>query len=246
MVSGDKVRAHVPHHKFHSGMTGNSMQDLESRLGYRFRDRELLLRALTHASANADISRNNERLEFLGDRVLSLIIADLVMAQYPQDAEGQLAPRLNAMVRRETLADVAGEIALGEALILAVAEQSSGGRDKPAILADACEALIAALYLDGGMATARGFIENFWGRRLGEMRFAPADAKSALQEWSQARKLGTPDYQVISREGPDHAPQFVVEVMLPGHPPARGAGASKREAEQAAAGLMLENVKVNE
>lgn len=227
-------------------MSADQPGDLESRLGYRFSDRDLLVRALTHASASADILCNNERLEFLGDRVLSLVIADMLVAHYPHDAEGQLALRLNALVRREAIAEAAGEIGLGGALILAAAEHASGGREKPALLADACEALIAALYLDGGMPAARGFVEKLWGKRLGDMRLAPSDAKSALQEWSQARKLGTPDYRVIGRDGPDHAPRFAVEVLLPGLVPARGAGASKREAEQAAATAMLESMKTDE
>ena len=213
--------------------------DLEVRLGHRFVDRALLLRALTHASSDSDIAHNNQRLEFLGDRVLSLIIADLLVARFPSDAEGELAPRLNALVRRDTIAEVAREIRLGEEVIMAAAEQASGGRDKPAILADACEALIAALYLDGGMAAARRFVENLWGPRLGRMTLAPADAKSALQEWTQARKLGIPAYRIVSRQGPDHSPLFVIEVAVAGLPCAQGSGASKREAEQAAAEAML-------
>ena len=150
--------------------------------------------------------------------------------------------RLNALVRRETCAAVALEIELGACLILAPAEMASGGQDKPVILGDACEAVIGALYQDGGVAAARAFVEACWTPRLVGVAAAPADAKSALQEWSQARKLGTPVYSVVRREGPDHAPVFVIEVQLPGHMPLCGTGASKREAEQAAAKAMLREV----
>ncbi len=216
-------------------MSKDRLVKLEQRLGYRFRSSGLLRQALTHSSATGESSRNNERLEFLGDRVLALLVADLLLQHFPDASEGDLALRLNALVRRETCAAVALEVELGACLTLAPAEAASGGRDKPAILGDACEAVIGALYLDGGMAAARGFVEMRWTPRLTGLAAAPADAKSALQEWSQARKLGTPDYTVISRDGPDHAPVFVIEVQLPGHAPACGTGASKREAEQAAA-----------
>ncbi|MDO9458929.1 MAG: ribonuclease III [Alphaproteobacteria bacterium] len=216
-------------------MSKDRLVKLEQRLGHRFRSSDLLPQALTHSSATGESSRNNERLEFLGDRVLALLVADLLLQHFPDASEGDLALRLNALVRRETCAAVALEVELGACLTLAPAEAASGGRDKPAILGDACEAVIGALYLDGGMAAARGFVEMRWTPRLTGLATAPADAKSALQEWSQARKLGTPDYTVISRDGPDHAPVFVIEVQLPGHAPACGTGASKREAEQAAA-----------
>ncbi len=224
-------------------MTRADTEDLETRLGHRFNDRELLSRALTHPSSNSDTARNNQRLEFLGDRVLSLIIADMLIARFPDSTEGDLAPRLNALVRRDAIAGVAREIGLAGCVIMAAGEQASGGRDKPAILADACEALIAALYLDGGLEAARNFIQNLWGPLLGQMTTAPADAKSALQEWTQARKLGIPAYRIVSREGPDHAPQFIIEVAVTGLPAVSGSGASKREAEQQAASMMLESIK---
>jgi len=220
----------------------DSLAKLQQRLGHHFRSTDRLRQALTHSSATGASSRNNERLEFLGDRVLALLIADLLLRHYPDADEGDLALRLNALVRRETCAAVALEIGLGACLILAPAEAATGGRDKPAILGDACEAVIGALYLDGGMDAARTFVEACWTPRLAGLAAAPADAKSALQEWSQARKLGTPVYTVISRDGPDHAPVFVIEVQLPGQMRLRGAGASKREAERSAALAMLNEV----
>jgi len=212
---------------------------LQQRLGYHFRSAGLLRQALTHSSVSSDSGRNNERLEFLGDRVLALLVADLLLQNFPAAQEGDLALRLNALVRSETCAAVAGEIELGACLNLAVAEAASGGRDKPAILSDACEALIGALYLDGGMDAARGFVRAFWSARMKNEAEAPEDAKSALQEWSQARRLGTPLYKEISREGPDHAPQFMIEVRLPGYPAYCGKGPSKRDAERDAAQIML-------
>ncbi|MEQ1889672.1 MAG: ribonuclease III [Alphaproteobacteria bacterium] len=223
-------------------MRADRLKQLEQRLGYHFRSDDLLRQALTHSSAS---SRNNERLEFLGDRVLALLVADLLLQHYPSADEGDLAMRLNALVRRETCAAVALEIELGACLSLAPAEAATGGRDKPAILGDACEALIGALYLDGGMDAARAFIETLWTPRLAGVTAAPSDAKSALQEWSQARKLGTPVYTVAGRDGPDHAPLFVIEVHLPGFAPLRGTGPSKRDAEREAAQAMLREVQAD-
>ena len=226
-------------------MSTDRLARLQQRLGYQFRSAGLLRQALTHSSATAANSRNNERLEFLGDRVLAFLIADLLLQHYPDADEGDLALRLNALVRRETCAAVALEIELGACLILAPAEAASGGQNKPVILGDACEAVIGSLYLDGGMEAARTFVEACWTPRMVGLATAPSDAKSALQEWSQARKLGTPVYSVIRREGPDHAPVFVIEVQLPGHAPLCGTGASKREAERAAALAMLREVHVD-
>lgn len=225
-------------------MSIDHLAQLEQRLGHHFKSADLLRQALTHSSATGESSRNNERMEFLGDRVLAFLVADLLLQHYPDADEGDLALRLNALVRRETCAAVALEIDLGAYLILAPAEKASGGRDKPVILGDACEAVIGALYIDGGMDVARSFVESYWTPRLAGLAAAPSDAKSALQEWSQARKLGTPVYSVIRRDGPDHAPVFVIEVQLPGHAPLCGTGASKREAERAAAEAMLLTVKL--
>lgn len=216
--------------------------ELQKQLGYRFSNPALLITALTHSSADAGVQQNNERLEFLGDRILALAVAEMLLARYPDAREGQLAPRLNALVCRKSCAEVARGLELGRYLILDHAEAASGGRDKPAILADGCEALIAALYLDGGSDVARRFIETHWADKLDATEDLQSDPKSALQEWSQGRNLGIPSYNVIEREGPDHAPSFVVEAELPGLEPARGSGSSKREAEREAAREMLRNI----
>jgi ribonuclease-3 len=216
-----------------------SSTDLEERLGHRFADRDLLRRALTHSSANAKVS--NERLEFLGDRVLGLIVAEDLHTLYPHDAEGALALKYNALVRQEACTRAAEAAGLGDHLILANAESMSGGRRKGAILAGACEAVIAALYQDGGMEAARGFVECYWAAQYADLNNDMRDAKTALQEWAQARKTG-PVYALVGREGPDHAPRFTVQVTLKDHEPEIGEGGSKREAEQDAAKKMLAKV----
>ncbi|MGN6515622.1 MAG: ribonuclease III [Rhizomicrobium sp.] len=215
----------------------------EDRIGYRFRQPDLLTRALTHASATGAAS--NERLEFLGDRVLGIVIAEMLYALFPDDPEGILALKFNALVRSEACARAAEKTGLGDFLILANSESSSGGRKKEAILAGACEAVIAAIYLDGGFEAARRFIEMNWQEQFADLHTDMRDAKTALQEWAQARKGGAaPVYRLLKREGPDHAPRFAVEVSVAGQPSAMGEGGSKRDAEQAAARALLERLKL--
>lgn len=216
---------------------------LQTRLGYEFKDAALLKRALTHASA--DSAGSNERLEFLGDRVLGLVLAERLHALYPDDAEGSLALMFNALARKEACAAAADAAGLSDYLILANAEAGSGGRKKAVILAGACEAMIAALYLDGGYDAARKFIEKFWADQFSALNADMRDAKTALQEWAQGRKgRAAPAYKQINREGPDHAPRFRVEVSVTGEEPATGDGSSKREAEQEAAKAMLKRLKL--
>jgi ribonuclease-3 len=220
------------------------LRDLQVHIDYNFKDPALLERALTHASSSAGAS--NERLEFLGDRVLGLVIAEKLHALYPADPEGILALKLNALVRSEACTLAAEKAGLGDYLILANSEIASGGRKKSAILAGACEALIAALYLDGGFETARTFIERFWQDQFSGLDRDMRDAKTALQEWAQARKGGVaPIYSLVKREGPDHAPSFSVQVIVADHEPVLGEGSSKREAEQAAAQVMLAQLGLN-
>jgi ribonuclease-3 len=219
------------------------LHPFEDRIGYRFHDPDLLARALTHASVTAAAS--NERLEFLGDRVLGIVIAEKLYTLNPHDPEGTLALKLNALVRSEACARAAEKIGLGEFLILANSESSSGGRKKAAILAGACEAVIAAIYLDGGFEAARRFIDANWEEQMADLRTDMRDAKTALQEWAQARKGGAaPVYRLVKREGPDHAPRFCVEVSVTGQNPVTGEGGSKRDAEQAAARAMMKQLKL--
>jgi ribonuclease-3 len=212
---------------------------LSSNLGHVFQDKNLLARALTHASA--DTACSNERLEFLGDRVLGLVVADKLHRLYPEDPEGVLALKLNSLVRREACAAAAERAGLAEHVVLAASEAASGGRRKGAILAGVCEAMIAALYLDGGYEAARRFIERYWEDAFAHLGQDMRDAKTALQEWAQARR-DVPVYKLVGREGPDHAPRFVVEVTLKSEGGAVGEGHSKREAEQAAARTLLARV----
>ena len=219
---------------------------LSQKLGHNFKDQALLKRALTHASADAIVS--NERLEFLGDRVLGLIVAEKLHALYPQDAEGALALKFNALARGAACARAAIAAGLAEHVILANSEKSAGGRDKPAILSGVCEAVIAALYLDGGMAAAQAFVERYWADIFDELSHDMRDAKTRLQEWAQARgkDAAAPVYSLKGRAGPDHAPRFVVEAQVTGFDPVRGEGGSKRQAEQDAATRLLQIVAPEE
>jgi ribonuclease-3 len=218
------------------------LKDLEARLGHAFKDRALLKKALTHASVRQASAkrRDNERLEFLGDRVLGLAIAELLSEVYPGASEGQLARLYNRLVRGGTCAEVARGIDLGEALVLSESEAGSGGRDKETILADACEALLGAIFLEAGYDKARQIVRKHWGPRLdGAPAVEVGDAKSALQEWAQGQGLDLPHYAEVARQGPDHAPRFTAEVRIKGTKPTRGEGANKRAAEQAAAAALL-------
>ncbi|MDH3667357.1 MAG: ribonuclease III [Paracoccaceae bacterium] len=218
---------------------------LESVLDHQFKARNLLTSAITHPSAAGPARPDNQRLEFLGDRVLGLIVAEALLAAYPDEAEGTLAPRFNALVRRETLAEIASEIGLGAYLRLGRSEATGGGRRKTAILADAMEAVIAALFLDGGMATARDFVLARWQARIEAPATAPMDAKTRLQEWAQGRGMELPEYRVLSREGPDHAPRFTVEVRLESGDTAAGTAKSKKLAEQEAASALLAQLGIS-
>lgn len=218
-------------------------QPLEDRLGHRFATPSHLLRALTHASAVAEDrlapGESYQRLEFLGDRVLALVIADMLLDAFPAADEGELARRLNGLVRNESCAEVALSIGLDEWIRLGGGENQSGGRRKAAILGDVCEAVIGALFLDGGLPAARAFIERHWRALMVNWSTPLRDAKTTLQEWAQGRGLPTPKYAIVDRSGPDHEPNFVVEVAIEGTSPLLGKGRSRREAEQKAATAML-------
>ena len=214
--------------------------DLEARLGYRFRDPELALLALTHLSAQATGGRSYQRLEFLGDRVLGVVVADHLFRSFPRATEGELSMRLAKLVRRETCAAIAAEWDVGPHVVLGPGEARGGGRKKVAILADVCESLIGAVYVDGGFVAARALILRAWGGRLTADAAPARDAKTAVQEWAQARALAAPRYEEVARSGPAHAPHFVMRVVLPGYEPETGEANSKRAAEQAAAQAFLD------
>jgi|SRR5918996_6337729 ribonuclease-3 len=214
---------------------------IEARLGHGFADRGLLTEALTHSSATGRGRgrRSNERLEFLGDRVLGLVIADLLIARYPDEGEGDLSRRHAALVRRETLAEVGRDLGAARWLVVGRSEEEAGGRANPALLANVVEALIGALYLDAGLTGAEHFIREHWRTHLEAMVVPPRDAKTRLQEWAQSRGLGLPIYEVAAVAGPAHAPRFDVSVSLAGFDPGRAVAGSKRAAEQGAAEELL-------
>lgn len=222
---------------------GADLSAFAARIGHEFTRPELLLRALTHASIATPTRPDNQRLEFLGDRVLGLVMSEALLSADRAASEGQLAPRYNALVRKETCADVAREIDLGEVLKLGRSEMMSGGRRKDALLGDAMEALIAAVYLDAGFDAARDLVLRLWGSRINEVESDARDAKTALQEWAQARGYPPPAYVQVERSGPDHQPVFTVEARMESGEATQAVAGSKRQAEQAAAKALLSRLE---
>jgi ribonuclease-3 len=218
-----------------------AIAELERRIGYSFSDRDLLERALTHASvgeAGAKL-RHNERLEFLGDRVLNLIVADELVGRMPEAAEGDLTRAYHQLVNYQACAVVARMVGLGEALRLGGGAAKLGMRDNDKVLGDACEALIAALYIDGGMPAAHSFVAAFWADQFADLRPATQDPKTALQHWALARGLPLPRYDQVSQSGSAHKPSFVIEVSVEGLAPERATAGNKQEAGRLAAERLL-------
>lgn len=220
------------------------LRAFSDRLGHEFSRPELLQRALTHGSISTATRPDNQRLEFLGDRVLGLTMAEALFAADRTATEGQLAPRYNALVKGETCAAIARQVGLGDVLKLGRSEMLSGGRRKEALLADAMEAVLAAVYLDAGFETARKVILRLWSDRLKNVEDNSRDAKTALQEWAQAQGMQPPRYVQVARNGPDHAPEFEIAVRLDDgrEAVARGTG-TKRSIEQAAAQALLDQIE---
>ncbi|HYE44913.1 MAG TPA: ribonuclease III [Caulobacter sp.] len=219
-----------------------AVESLERRIGHSFADRALLERALTHASVGdgAIKVRHNERLEFLGDRVLGLLASERLLALYPEAKEGELSPRLANLVNGKACARVGRRLELGAALRMSGSATKIGVRDNDGALGDAVEALMAAIYIDGGLETARAFFLEAWSDEFDRLEEPRAkDSKTRLQEWAMGRRLPVPAYRVVEQTGPDHAPRFVVEVSVKGYESERGEGSSRREAEKAAALIML-------
>ena len=219
-----------------------AIRSFEQRLGYEFSNLSLLVEALTHSSIASDFRKDNQRLEFLGDRVLGLVMAEALLEIDQTAPEGTLAPRFNALVRKETCAEVARQIELGGVLKIGRSEMLSGGRRKDALLGDGMEAVIAAIYKDGGFEVAKTIIINLWGDRIKNVKGDARDAKTMLQEWAQARGQNPPNYEVISRSGPDHAPDFLVKVILDSGETSEALAGSKRQAEQMAAKALLQKI----
>jgi ribonuclease III len=231
-----------------SGLTMSSTEgalaDLEAVLQYSFTDKHRLELALTHSSLKQSKSDPSyERLEFLGDRVLGLVIAEVMLEEFPTAAEGKLAPRLATLVSGATLADVARSIGLGRYIRMTEGEANAGTNTRNSVLADCCEAIIGAIYLDGGLEAARTFIRRTWETAMRDVE--PRVAKTELQEWLQGRGLPLPEYTVVERTGPSHNPEFTVELTVSGQPAVRATGASKRAAELVAAHRMLEQIGGN-
>ena len=216
------------------------LDTLQEKVGHRFKDFELLDRALTHSSLSATSANGDlERLEFLGDRVLGLLTAEALWRRNPTMQEGELAPRLNALVRKETCANAAVALGLDHLVLLSPHEEASGGRGKTSILGDVCEAFLGALYIDGGLEAARRAFDIYWLENLERLYQNHRDAKTALQEWSQEKGLGAPRYTVIDADGPAHAPAFVIEARVDDKKSAVGEGRSKRAAQMSAARALL-------
>jgi ribonuclease-3 len=244
---GQLAMAREPQEPGHDG--GDA---LSQTLGYGFARPQLLREALSHPSIVSGerhhrgrrpaAGRSYERLEFLGDRVLGLVIAELLWRRFPDEPEGDLTRRHTHLVRRESLAQVAAAIGLGQHLTFSPAEAAAGGADNPAILADACEAVIAAIYVDGGFEAAAAFVHRCWAPLIEAMTTPPRDPKTALQEWAQGRGLPLPAYELVATSGPDHAPVFTVSVNVAGREPAVASASSKRHAEAKAAAVLLDRV----
>jgi ribonuclease-3 len=220
---------------------------LEARLGHKFADPELLDRALTHSSAISParrLSQSYQRLEFLGDRVLGLVVADMLYRKMPKANEGDLSRSLNALVRKETCAAVARELSIGPEMNLGDSEARTGGADKDAILGDVMEAVIGAVFIDGGLSPAYELVERLFGEHVSHSGKERADAKTALQEWAQGRGLEPPAYVETGRTGPDHAPEFTIAIKLNGYAELTATGPNKKLAEHKAAEAFLLREKI--
>lgn len=214
------------------------MENLQQILKHNFSNEELLKTALTHSSVNSHVAKNYERLEFLGDRVLGVSVASLLYKIFPAEPEGNLAQRFTALVCKETVAEVARTLDLGRFMIVADEEI----RENENVLCDVCEAVIGAIYIDGGVEAAINFVNHHWGELIDKRVAPPKDAKTTLQEVAHIKGLGAPHYEVAGRSGPEHAPQFTVRLKLGDGPEVLGKGHNKKLAEFDAAAKMLEQI----
>lgn len=220
-----------------------TVKKLEKECGHTFENKALLKTALTHSSAGDD--KNYERLEFLGDRVLGLVIAELLYKKFPGESEGDMAKRLAALVQGELLSAIAARINLGSFIVFSSAEAQAGGAANANILADVFEAIIGALYLDAGLEKCRALIERLWAGHLDDMKTPPQHPKTALQEWAQGKGLPLPLYKIVGQHGPDHAPLFDIELSVRGYASLTAQGRSRQEAEKEAAQLFIQQNKIS-
>ncbi len=216
------------------------VEEFQKEIGYSFKDKALLRTALTHSSTGRD--KNYERLEFLGDRVLGLVIAQLLFEKFPDENEGDLAKRLASLVQGETLAKLSNQISLGNYILLSTAEREAGGAANDHILADVFEAVIGAIYIDGGLNPCKILINAQWGDIVVSMKSPPQHPKTAIQEWAQGQGLPLPIYKIIGQGGPDHAPIFEIKLVVKGHPPITANGRSRAEAEKLAAEEFMKGI----
>ncbi|KCZ47855.1 MULTISPECIES: ribonuclease III [unclassified Hyphomonas] len=226
-------------------LSDDRLKTAQDAVGYKFKDPKLLVRALTHPSAvggGDPVRESNQRLEFLGDRVLNLVIAERLMERRKMESEGELAPRLNRLVKKGACADAMRHLELQEFILLSDGEEAAGGRSRESTLGDACEAVIGAIFKDGGLSPARKFIEKAWAPQFASAPAETKDPKTLLQEWAQGQGLPLPDYDVLSRSGPDHEPIYEIEAKVEGRGSAVATGPSKREAERSAAALLLQSL----
>lgn len=221
-------------------MSKASMDNLEKEVGHDFENKNLLRDALTHSSTGR--KNNYERLEFLGDRVLGLAVAEILYDRFPDEAEGDLAKRLAVLVQGKMLAQIALKINLGDYIDFSDAERVAGGAENQNILSDVFEAMIGALYLDAGFSKCRELIDSLWEDSFYDMKAPPQHPKTELQEWAQAKALPLPEYNIVKQEGPDHAPVFHVELTVQGHGPVIARASSRQEAEKKAASLFLQQI----
>ena len=217
----------------------NDYEELYRSLGYVFKNRSLLDEAFTHRGYNQN--RYYERLEFLGDRVVNLVVAELLFKRFPAENEGDLAKRHAALVRKEALSRIALQFGMDKYIMLSKYDEAERGN--ASLLCDICEAVCGAFYIDGGFDLVRDFIVKNWQPMIEEYKTPPTDAKTRLQEWAQGRKLPPPVYEVIGQEGAEHSPVFTVKAEVKGVEPRIGRGGSKREAEQHAAALVIEDIE---
>lgn len=216
---------------------------LENKIGYSFKDKHWLERALTHSSTNDDF--NYQRLEFLGDRVLGLIMASALFKEFRNENEGGLAKRHTALVQGQTCALIGQSIALGDYIFFSHSEKQSGGQNNENIIADVMESLLGAIYIDGGYEAVQTVTLKLWGDTIKTVKTAPQDPKTELQEWVQARGLDLPLYEMADRQGPDHAPVFMIALYVEGQKTIKAKGSSRRQAEKSAAQAMLEQIKTS-
>ena len=224
------------------------MDSLYKKLDYKFKNSELLKESLIHPSFNLGVEKNSkdyERFEFLGDSVLMLVITELLVAEFRFENEGDLAKRRSLLVCRDMLFEIAQSLNLSEHILMSDDEHKIGGNKNPNILEDVIEAIIGAMYLDGGLEVCKKFITKHWLPRILSQPLPPVEVKSALQEWSQENGKGIPEYTVVKKEGEDHKPIFTIKVSLPGMPSFLGKGESKKIAEKDAAQTMLDYIKVD-